>query len=194
MTVDVENIVKLVVSSEGNAGIVSLDYFPCLVETFWAQIEPSSKCGDVIKLDFNDEGFQHGDYISNQLRDKYGIRIKAKPNKQEWGAYAPNGAIRVYNSSTPHSDGRTRGICSPNQKCASPGPGKGTGGEPSSQYANCDELGNVLIIQAKADLPPQSNRWGGSVKFKFDKPSYVGDIGLVSVGTDTAAEVIVSAS
>jgi len=60
---------------------------------------------------------------------------------------------------------------SPNKDCSGGGPGVGTGGHPSSKFANCKAQGFVLIVQEKKSrdlmVYPDDNAKGGSITFEF---------------------------
>ena len=81
---------------------------------------------------------------------------------------------------------------SPNQRCNPSGPGKGEGGEPDTPGANCDYLGNVLIIQEDNDdlSIPDDNVDGGKIIFNFSREGQtVYDIGLLDVDYKTTLRV-----
>ena len=64
---------------------------------------------------------------------------------------------------------------SPNNACSGGGPGWGTGGLPTiggveNEYANCEFLGNIMILDENGfDFPPD-DRIGGNMMFYFDTP------------------------
>jgi len=72
---------------------------------------------------------------------------------------------------------------SPNEHCQNPGPGIGEGGEPDSLGANCEPLGNVLIIQEDNEnlSIPDDNVDGGVISFEFNKPSKIYKMGLLDI-------------
>jgi hypothetical protein len=83
---------------------------------------------------------------------------------------------------------------SPNAKCDSfTGRGVGgigVGGEPyledgvtSNPFANCEPLGNVLIIQKDGSPAtiPNDSAYGGCMSFVFDAPVHVHDVGLLDI-------------
>jgi hypothetical protein len=81
---------------------------------------------------------------------------------------------------------------SPNEKCDTPGPGKGEGGEPNAAGANCEFLGNVLIIQENGSDKsiPDDNTDGGIIEFNFAKRTFVHEIGLLDVDYEATITVI----
>lgn len=74
---------------------------------------------------------------------------------------------------------------SPNQRCRGGGPGIGEGGEPDTKGANCEYLGNVLIIQEDNDDKsiPDDNAEGGKIHLDFEGQT-VYKIGLLDVDYD----------
>ena len=60
----------------------------------------------------------------------------------------------------------------PNRACTPPGPGVGPGGAPGKPGENCEELGNVLIIQGRCNSPiPDDGSKGGTIIFTFVHPA-----------------------
>lgn len=84
-------------------------------------------------------------------------------------------------------------LSTPNERCPGGGPGIGEGGEPDAPGANCNPLGNVLIIQERNKPPdvPDDNVNGGMIKFDFTlRANYVYDIGLLDIDYKTTIRVI----
>jgi hypothetical protein len=108
--------------------------------------------------------------------------------EDEWETYgltlSANGGFgslpRLFNTS---SVGNDPDLGSPNEKCTPSGPGKGEGGQPGSVGANCQFLGNVLIIQDsnKRIKIPDDNVNGGSILFEFETPVLFESLGLLDM-------------
>lgn len=65
-------------------------------------------------------------------------------------------------------------------------------GEPGSAFENCIAHGNLLIIQEKEKEETDDSKWGGTISFKFDGPTYVKDTGVIDVDKNDRAQVFVS--
>jgi hypothetical protein len=148
---------------------------------------PTVACDKTIKCDF--DVLKAGVYIRDQaslLRDSCGLKIESKH------------ALNVFDSSyiqknRPNFD---PDLGSPNFKCDSftggPGVGgRGVGGEPflengvtPNPFANCQPLRNLLIFQklknGKPATQPNDSKFGGCMKFIFDTPVHVLDVGLLA--------------
>jgi hypothetical protein len=72
---------------------------------------------------------------------------------------------------------------SPNKLCPIPGPGRGRGGEPDSEFANCNPQGNLLIIQNKSlvESIPNDDGDGGCMYIKFQNMVNLYDMGLLDM-------------
>jgi hypothetical protein len=80
--------------------------------------------------------------------------------------------INIFNSSDIKSQSwrDDPDLGSPNVKCDPSGPGRGRGGIPSSNYPNCDPLGNVLIIQNPwVKNRPNDDAKGGCIFFDLSR-------------------------
>jgi hypothetical protein len=141
---------------------------------------------DTFKCDFDmlDAGVAVGDQ-ARLLREKCGLTASSSIS-----------FLNVFNSAYIKKNNRDfdPDLGSPNAKCDSftggPGAGgRGVGGEPyledgvtPNPFANCNPLGNVLIIQK--DGPPATipndSAYGGCVSFVFDVPVQVHDVGLLA--------------
>lgn len=114
-----------------------------------------------------------GEYLSNEWYNKYWLTLSAT------GGYLnkPRLFDTLHPGTKTHSD---LDLCSPNESCG--GPGKGEGGKPDAVGANCEPLGNVLIIQEPNDNVqiPDDNVDGGVITFRFENahPVRVKSIGL----------------
>lgn len=81
---------------------------------------------------------------------------------------------------------------SPNQRCKPPSPGVGEGGKPDMEGANCEYLGNVLIIQAdnEDNTIPDSNNDGGIIILDFPEVvKYEYGMGLLDINNTTSITV-----
>jgi hypothetical protein len=120
-----------------------------------------------------------GAYVLNEWLNTYGLRIETT------GGYSPSGKARIFDTSNPGTDQFTGDpdLGSPNEKCAGGGPGIGAGGEPGSPGANCEPLGNVLIIQESNKGNVDDNSAGGTISFNFaqGKPVKLEHIGLLDM-------------
>lgn len=83
------------------------------------------------------------------------------------------------------------------RRCSSPGPGIGEDGEPDGDGANCDFLGNVIIVQESYENHeiPEVNGNGGNITFDFPFPGgqYVFEIGLLDIKYATKVLVLCEA-
>jgi pyrrolidone-carboxylate peptidase len=105
-----------------------------------------------------------GEFLQNEYAS-YGLILSA------------NGGVGttpcLFDSSNPGSQ-ETCGdadLGSPNNACTPPGPGIGNGGRPNQPGANCDPLGNILIIQEKGEDCPDDPMMGGKIVFEFIEPA-----------------------
>ena len=80
----------------------------------------------------------------------------------------------------------------PNEKCTPSGPGEGEGGEPGRDGANCEFLGNVLIVQSsdKTITIPDDNVDGGSILFEFKTPVLFESLGLLDIDYATSITIL----
>jgi hypothetical protein len=113
--------------------------------------------------------------------------------------------INVFNSSDiPESYSNTdlASLGSPNRNCPNKGPGRGRGGWPTvrrggqkvqNRYANCNPLGNLLIIQNEdgdATLEANASPSGGCMYFSFfQRPATLNGIGLLDIEEGATVEV-----
>jgi hypothetical protein len=141
-------------------------------------------CSENFVLDFKTAGngtvLENGDYVGKDWYTEYGISIYA----QGPGAFTPNGNARIFDTSRPGITGAgDLGLGSPNQLCSGGGPGVGSGGAPNATGANCNALGNVLIVQDSDTSVPEDNEPGGNLVFIFSPPRTILSIGLLNVGS-----------
>lgn len=88
-----------------------------------------------------------GAYIGDNEYTKYGLTMTASGGL---------GTLpRLFDTANPGGqDGfGDKDLGAPNRHCTPSGPGKGEGGEPDEVGANCNPLGNVLIVQEPNDHP-----------------------------------------
>jgi len=82
----------------------------------------------------------------------------------------------------------------PNKRCPGGGLGVGEGGEPNDvEGANCNPLGNALIIQERNQRPeiPDDNVNGGLIRFDFKtRAEYIFDIGLLDIDYKMTIKVV----
>ena len=147
----------------------------------------TATCVDV-SIDFSESAngvtLDGGTYVDNQWSE-FGLTLSSS------GGYGTR--PRLFNTSDIgnmyYGD---PDLGSPNERCDPPGPGTGEGGEPDMPGANCDFLGNVLIIQEDNDNKdiPDDNVDGGSITFDFiETAQEVYEIGLLDI--DYAASITV---
>jgi len=133
-----------------------------------------------------------GEYVGDQLWHTYGIKISAKANS---GGFTPGsdgrhdsngGKARVFDSAFPNGlNGECPGnkgdpdLGSPNKHCPGGGPGVGSGGKPNSQFANCDPLGNLIIIQESDKACADDSKKGGVITFEFKDPAEIDSVTLL---------------
>jgi hypothetical protein len=81
---------------------------------------------------------------------------------------------------------------SPNRRCG--GPGIGSGGVPTSKYPNCDEQGNLLIIQNtdNQENDPNDSPDGGCITLEFSSGIELVNMGLLDVEERTEIKVRLS--
>lgn len=149
-------------------------------------------CSESSVLDFKTAGngttLHGGDFVGNDWFTKYGISIFA----QGPGAFTPNGNARIFDSSKPGITGAgDLGLGSPNEKCSGGGPGVGIGGAPGTPGANCNALGNVLIVQDSDTSVPEDNEPGGNLIFMFSQPRTIVDLGLLNIASGTTVPLII---
>jgi hypothetical protein len=164
----------------------STDESFCVDETNTTTPEVSASDCAYYVLDFS--GLTAGQYITDQLQAEYGVSVRADSDKR---AYTPGGAARVFDTSSP---GAASHLGSPNEACTGGGPGVGAGGMPDSPYANCESLGNVLIIQESKNGAPNDSASGGTITFTFVQGSDVAELVLLGSSDTAATTVTVSAS
>ena len=126
---------------------------------------------------------QGGMHVDDEWKE-YGLTLSSK---RGYGT-RPRLLDTAYIGNKDHGDAD---LGSPNRRCTPSGPGKGEGGEPDAPGANCDYLGNVLIIQEDDDLSiPDDNADGGIISFQFSHEGQtVYDIGLLDVNYKTKLRV-----
>lgn len=140
------------------------------------------------KVDFS--ALTAGEYVSD-LSQYYsgGITVTAVSQKkghtpdQNGNHQTSGGAARVFDTLHPtgkdgqplcSNDDGDEDLGSPNEYCPGQGPGIGIGGRPSlpdgtdNEYANCDPIGNVLVIQESDKNCPDDSAKGGRIIFDFD--------------------------
>mmetsp|Transcript_2004 Transcript_2004/g.3125 ORF Transcript_2004/g.3125 Transcript_2004/m.3125 type:complete len:777 (+) Transcript_2004:78-2408(+) len=148
-----------------------------------------------------------GDYVKSQWRDEYGVMVTASggytPNFQPRIFDANdksciNEATRDLEFGSPNitckHDGPRGPPGGPNGSPSGPkGSPSGPKGSPSGprlrakpkgkedKMVNCRAIGNALIIQESNSTCPNSNEFGGIIKFTFDEAVLVSDIGLMDV-------------
>lgn len=131
---------------------------------------PAKECVDA-EIHFDEIGLEPGDYLSDQFKPFYGLTFTSS------GRGALGDHPRIFDSANPYKKvGGTvcgdKDLGAPNTECPGGGPGRGVGGEPGSDYENCDPQGNVLIIQEDnrdnvcGDIP-DDNQEGGTMTLKF---------------------------
>lgn len=150
----------------------------------WADVPTVSFkpfCSQCYYLDFNitDAGTAvgRGDYVSTEWQ-QMGVTISAS------GGYTPDNKPRIFDTSNPGTNNWNGDpdLGSPNNQCANPGPGVGSGGKPTQRGENCIEgVGNVLIVQESNKQYPDDNAGGGAITFTFDEPSMLADIGVMDI-------------
>ena len=101
-----------------------------------------------VNLDF--EGLQAGQYITSELKQKFGVTIKAWSGK---GAITPGGAARVLDTAN-NPAGSDNKALSPNTGCGGMGNGAG---------------GNILVVQYTGYDAPRSNYDRSYISFTFDE-------------------------
>ena len=147
----------------------------------------TATCVDV-SIDFSESAngvtLDGGTYVDNQWAE-FGLALSSS------GGYGTR--PRLFNTADiGNEDYGDPDLGSPNERCDPPGPGTGEGGEPDMPGANCDFLGNVLIIQEDNDNTdiPDDNVDGGSITFDFiEAAQEVYEIGLLDI--DYAASITV---
>ena len=139
-------------------------------------------CSATIKVDFGTTGegkvLESGDYVADEWKDEFGFRVSASGKND--GGYTPNGKARILDSSNPKS---AEELGTPNFKCPTRGPGKGSGGKPGRPGENCEALGNVLIIQDTEPAWIRDFPKGGRINFSFTKPTEVATLGLLDINS-----------
>ena len=122
-----------------------------------------------------------GSYVSSEWSDEVGFKLSAS------GGHSSS--PRLFNT----LDINTGNILgSPNEECSSPGPGAGAGGRPTMKGANCEPLGNVLIIQSNDTGILDASSEGGVITFEFFPiVPLVHSIGLMGIiGNRTTITVV----
>jgi hypothetical protein len=123
-----------------------------------------------------------GQYVKDQWRSKYGMRIVVQDAK---GGYAPDGKARIFDSINPTSD---FDLGTPNEKCPGGGRGSGSEGVPGKPGENCIPQGNIIIIQESNKIEQDDNKFGGVIEFIFDSPRRIGHIAMID-GSNTLEAV-----
>ena len=142
---------------------------------------PQDDADTCVMLDFNTlpDGTKPptGMYVRREWQTQYGVAIKAS------GGHHPRGKARIIDTTNP---GRVAQLGSPNKYCdTNPGMGRGLGGRPGEEGANCESQGNALIIQDPYELDiPQDFRDGGNIIFYFESPVSVQSIGMLDITSD----------
>ena len=104
--------------------------------------------------------------------------------------------INVFNSSS--ITGGDTDLGSPNEGCTPSGPGVGAGGNPLSDFPNCEPQGNLLIVQEMnngvlvAEDNPDDERQGGCIIFTFEDPFELVNMGIMDIDEDEGANITVS--
>lgn len=122
----------------------------------------------------NGEELKGGDYyLSNEWYNTYGLSLSATGGLGNKPPLFNTSDIGTHKYGDPD-------LGSPNECCPNPGPGRGEGGEPGTPGANCEPLGNVLIIQEDNRRPeiPDDNVDGGVITFIFSEPWHIKSIGF----------------
>ena len=112
-----------------------------------------------VMVDFND--LEVGDYTNTLVSGK--LTVTVEPNNGNTEYYAPGKQVRIFDSSDPQPD---FDLGSPNNSCG--GPGRGNNGVKGADDENCQELGNLLILQRIQKNRPDSSDGGATFKFKID--------------------------
>jgi hypothetical protein len=101
--------------------------------------------------------------------------------------YTPGGAARVFDSRSPAKGCDQLGA--PNEDCPIPGPGQGLGGSPLHQpnptNQNCNDLGNLLIVQKANEEHPFPSETGGCINFSFVAPVVLLGVGVLDIPLGT---------
>lgn len=154
--------------------------FECDASTI---VEPTT-CGHnrktrLCRIDFSQ--YNRGDWVSGN------VGCSAILTTSPWipkgqaghGNYGPDGkSAMIFDSSRP--SGNDWDLGTPNNKCG--GPGRGSSGEPGSDYENCEPQGNLLIISEDGhQWDPDDNNGGGIFSFEFPVSLKVLGIGVVDV-------------
>lgn len=143
--------------------------------------KPSSNMCDDVTIDFEKDtsgnSMASGMYIDTEWAG-YGLSMSAHGGS--------NSAPCLFNTS---DIGNDPDLGTPNECCSPVGPGAGVGGEPDKvPSANCDPLGNVLIVQnPTADHPDDNN--AGKITFYFEHFAHVHEIGFLNIAYVTALVV-----
>lgn len=92
----------------------------------------------------------------------------------------------------PNEDCGDADLGSPNEACTPPGPGEGEPGAPGGPGENCEERGNVLIIQEPGSDCPDDNQDGGTLTLDWpcEGGAYVEEIGLLDIDYATTVFVV----
>ena len=152
---------------------------------------PEGKC-EKVKIDFsaaaNGKRLKRGDYVDNEWAE-FGLKLSSS------GGFGKK--PRIFDSSNPGNEKYgDLDLGSPNERCDVRGrkPGVGEGGEPDAEGANCEPLGNLLIIQEKNNKMniPDDNVDGGEIYFEFTKEVNVFEMGFLDI--DYAASIKVEHS
>ena len=124
---------------------------------------------------------ERGKYVSDEWK-ALGLTLSSS------GGYGTR--PRIFDTSDPgNKDHGDPDLGTPNERCPGGGPGWGEGGEPDMPGANCEFLGNVLIIQEDNDdkTIPDDNVDGGEIEFRFSNAGQtVYEIGLLDVDCETS--------
>lgn len=127
-------------------------------------------------IDFSN--FKAGDVVSD-LGD--GVRVEGDIKPRKLQPDMISGDCMIFDSANP--TGGDYDLGTPNRAFGGPGRGRAGG---SSNFANSDTQGNVLILSEDGDsTDPDDNQNGGRFRFYFDPPRYIETLGLL----DTEAPV-----
>jgi hypothetical protein len=137
-----------------------------------------------VNLNFN--SLSSRDYITDELRAKYGVMISAEATRD---GYTPGGAARVFDTQNAKWGSEYK-LASPNKSCG--GKGNGSGGERGSEYENCDPLQNVLLVQNKDVPQPNDNGYASYITFDFDKPVNLQEIAIIESDGRKPTQLFVS--
>lgn len=124
--------------------------------------------------------FKAGDWVGET---KCGISISAREriSGETGGSFGPFGnQAMIFDTSNP--TGKDFDLGTPSSRCVSGGPGRGSGGAKDLPGANCEPLGNALIIAERNQPSNPDDNWGGGVlAFDFRQPVVLEEIGVLDI-------------